>query len=160
MTEDALEDAYSQYLHRQGQRDAAARRRARLEARLVLLETMHNPHRGCALCCIPSQQESTSACHCIHTGLAMRHLSIDPSARQTKRKPGDVLGEEEEEAEVSGSDEDYGSVAGPRFDAPDASDSEVRPCAWTHAGCRSRTGYHSSLHMLQIGRSFRELDGQ
>jgi hypothetical protein len=32
MTEDALEDAYSQYIQRQGQRDAAARRRARLQA--------------------------------------------------------------------------------------------------------------------------------
>lgn len=33
MTEEALEDAYSQYLHRQGQRDAATRRRARLAAK-------------------------------------------------------------------------------------------------------------------------------
>ncbi len=33
MTEDMLEDAYSQYLHRQGQRDAAARRRARLQVK-------------------------------------------------------------------------------------------------------------------------------
>ena len=33
MTEAALEDAYSQYLHRQGARDAAARRRARLQTK-------------------------------------------------------------------------------------------------------------------------------
>jgi hypothetical protein len=32
MTEEALEDAYVQYLNRKGQRDAATRRRARLAA--------------------------------------------------------------------------------------------------------------------------------
>lgn len=45
MTEDALEDAYSQYIQRQGQRDAAARRRARLQAGTLILRA----HAHCTL---------------------------------------------------------------------------------------------------------------
>lgn len=69
MTEDALEDAYSQYIQRQGQRDAAARRRARLQAGSpTLLEQIHCTQQ--AVRCV----QTSSTCFEVLLTVLRRHL--------------------------------------------------------------------------------------